>query len=100
MNGNGSFGGVLIAPNATVKLNGTFNFYGALEVGTISQISGNFSLAYDSELSSQQYTLPAVVSGEYHPDDHEHVADALDSQPRRWTESRHDKEVAVNGHAV
>ena len=62
MNGNGSFGGVLIAPNATLKLNGTFNFYGALMVGAISQISGNFSLAWDSQLANQVYTLGTPVN--------------------------------------
>jgi hypothetical protein len=57
LNGNGEFTGVLIAPNAAVKLNGGGNsdedFIGALMAKTI-RLNGHFKFHYDEALSRME----------------------------------------------
>lgn len=59
-NGNGKFGGVLLMPNATAKLNGTFDFFGAFVADTFGsknggnddfgKVNGSFFFHYDEAL--------------------------------------------------
>lgn len=61
MNGNGHTSGIFFAPQATVKFNGTFNFYGSvvaqrfdtsLSGGTQSgKVNGTFDFHYDESLA-------------------------------------------------
>lgn len=71
-NGNGSFGGVLFMPNATLKLNGTFDFYGSVIADTFAskdltganqqgKVNGTFSFHYDENLSKLKLPLPSRV---------------------------------------
>lgn len=68
MNGNGQFGGALFAPNATLKLNGTFTFYGAVIADAFAsktlvgdeqgKINGTFNFHYDEQLAKLKLPLP------------------------------------------
>ncbi len=71
-NGNGQFGGVLFFPNATLKLNGTFEFYGSIIADTFAskdltgadqqgRVNGTFSFHYDENLSKLKLPLPARI---------------------------------------
>ncbi len=71
-NGNGQFGGVLYVPNATLKLNGTFEFYGSIIADTFAskdltgadqqgKVNGTFSFHYDENLSKLKMPLPARI---------------------------------------
>jgi len=68
-NGNAEFGGVLYAPNATLQLNGTFDFYGAVIADTFAskdlsgadvmgKVNGNFTFHYDEILAKLRLPLP------------------------------------------
>jgi hypothetical protein len=72
LNGNGVFGGVLYMPNATLKLNGTFDFYGSVIAEAFAskvlsaddeqgKINGTFSFHYDEQLSKLKLPLPARI---------------------------------------
>lgn len=54
LNGSASLGGVLIAPNATLKLLGNFDFFGCLWVNQMfqDQVAGNFKFHYDDYLNN------------------------------------------------
>lgn len=71
-NGTGQFGGVLFMPNATLKLNGTFEFYGSVIADTFAskdltgadqqgKVNGTFSFHYDENLSKLKLPLPARI---------------------------------------
>src|SRR3954467_4989998 len=48
-NGNASWGGVLYAPNANIKLNGTFDYFGSLIVKSMDrgEVNGSFAFHFD-----------------------------------------------------
>jgi Tfp pilus assembly protein PilX len=52
LNGNGSFTGVLYAPNAslTSQVNGTFDWYGAIVAQSVTFAKGNANIHYDVSL--------------------------------------------------
>lgn len=69
LNGNAKFGGVLYAPNATLQMNGTFDFLGAVisdafaskslsGVDEMGKVNGNFSFHYDEQLANLLLPLP------------------------------------------
>ncbi len=71
-NGNGLFGGVLYMPNATMKFNGTFDFYGSVIADTFAskpltgadeqgKVNGTFSFHYDENLANLKLPLPARI---------------------------------------
>lgn len=71
-NGNGKFGGVLYMPNATMKMNGTFDFYGSVIADTFAskdltgadlqgKVNGTFSFHYDESLARLKLPLPARI---------------------------------------
>lgn len=71
-NGTGQFGGVLFMPNATLKLNGTFEFYGSVIADTFAskdltgadqqgKVNGTFSFHYDENLAKLKLPLPARI---------------------------------------
>ncbi len=69
MKGNGSFGGVLIAPWATLKISGTSSFYGSLYMGAFdkSRVTGNIKLHYDESLASTSIaTTPRLAVVAWH----------------------------------
>jgi len=63
-NGNGAMCGVFVAPNATIKLNGTFDYYGAFiarafgnnvdtsDPDAMGRVNGNFAFHYDEQLAN------------------------------------------------
>lgn len=68
-NGNGEFGGVLYAPNATLQMNGTFDFFGSVIADTFAskdlvgtdvmgKVNGTFTFHYDEQLSNLRLPLP------------------------------------------
>jgi hypothetical protein len=71
MNGNGIFGGALYSPNATLKLNGTFEFYGAVIADAFAsktltgdeqgKVNGTFSFHYDEQLAKVKLPLPPRI---------------------------------------
>ena len=67
LNGNASLGAVLIAPYATLKLRGNFDFFGCLWVEQMyqDQVSGNFKFHYDDYLDNFKFssTPTYAVSG-------------------------------------
>lgn len=69
-NGNGVFGGVLYVPNATLKLNGTFDFFGSVIANAFAskaltgeaeqgKVNGTFSFHFDEQLAKLALPLPA-----------------------------------------
>jgi hypothetical protein len=70
LNGNAEFGGVLYAPNATVQMNGTFDFCGSIIADTFAskplgggaeemgKVNGNFTFHYDEQLANLRLPLP------------------------------------------
>lgn len=54
LNGNAALRCVVFAPNATFKMNGTFDFYGAMIVKAFnnSKVNGNFMFHYDESLAN------------------------------------------------
>lgn len=70
-NGNGIFGGTLYFPNATMKYNGTFDFYGSVIADTFAtqvladdqqgRINGTFSFHYDEQLGNLMLPLPPRI---------------------------------------
>lgn len=75
MNGNGMFSGVLYAPDATIKLNGTFDFYGSViarafasqvgGAGEQGRVNGTYHFHYDESLGDldPDLTPRLVLSG-------------------------------------
>ena len=61
LNGNAQYGGVLIAPNATFKLNGTFDFFGSLFIKGVTNANGTFNLHYDMQLSNKSMPVDIVT---------------------------------------
>lgn len=62
-NGTAGFGGVIYAPNMTLKLNGNFDFYGAILVNSFDGIiNGNFHMHYDSSLADMSLPVNAGFS--------------------------------------
>ena len=63
LNGNAEFGGVIYAPNMTLRLNGNFDFYGAIMVNSFDgMINGNFHMHYDSSLADMNLPVNAGFS--------------------------------------
>ncbi|MBA3708633.1 MAG: hypothetical protein H0W83_07440 [Planctomycetes bacterium] len=64
-NGNGSIGGIIIAPNANFKLNGTFNFMGSLMTKSMDRgtLNGNFQFHYDEKLRNMDLWNNPTDSG-------------------------------------
>ena len=64
LNGTASLGGVLIAPYATIKLSGNFNFFGCLWVEQMyqDQVSGNFKFHYDDYLDNFKFSSNPTYS--------------------------------------
>ncbi len=71
-NGGAQFGGVLYLPNATLKLNGNFDFYGSVIADAFAtktltgdddqgKVMGTFSFHYDENLSKLKLPLPARI---------------------------------------
>lgn len=71
-NGGAQFGGVLFMPNATLKLNGNFDFYGSVIADAFAtkaltgaddqgKVMGTFSFHYDESLSKLKLPLPARI---------------------------------------
>ena len=58
LNGSASLGGVLIAPYATIKLLGSFDFFGCLWVEQMyqDQVTGNFKFHYDDYLDNFRFS--------------------------------------------
>ena len=75
VNGNGMFSGVLYAPNATIKMNGNFNYYGSVIANAFAskdlnrsgavdeqgKIMGTFSFHYDEALARLKMPLPGRI---------------------------------------
>jgi hypothetical protein len=61
LNGTASFGGVLIAPNASFQMNGTFDFFGSLYVDSITIANGSFNLHYDESLGTKLLPVDVVT---------------------------------------
>lgn len=60
MNGNGVFSGVFFAPWATVRFNGTFNFFGSIIAKSFdNQVNGTFNFHYDENLANLDLDLTA-----------------------------------------
>ncbi|MBA3846738.1 MAG: hypothetical protein H0X45_08850 [Planctomycetes bacterium] len=57
LNGNAAMSAVLIAPNASLKLRGTFDFYGAMIVNKMEadKVTGNPSFYYDVNLADLEF---------------------------------------------
>jgi hypothetical protein len=66
LNGNGQFTGVLVAPNANIKMNGGGNsnvdFCGSLMVNSCT-MNGHYSFHYDESLSHQPSNGRFLISG-------------------------------------
>jgi hypothetical protein len=71
-NGGAEFGGVLFMPNATLKMNGNFDFYGSVIADAFAtkaltgdddqgKVMGTFSFHYDENLSKLKLPLPARI---------------------------------------
>lgn len=71
-NGGAQFGGVLYMPNATLKMNGTFDFYGSVIAEAFAskeltgedaqgRVNGTFSFHYDESLSKLKLPLPSRI---------------------------------------
>lgn len=73
MNGNGVFAGVFFAPNATIKFNGTFDFFGSVLAQAFAtkplsgpdeqgKVNGSFNFHYDENLANLDLDLtPRLV---------------------------------------
>ena len=70
LNGNSRFAGVIIAPNAVFKLNGTFDFYGSLIAKSFREtdndddlglVNGSYSFHYDDALNDIPLDIPPLL---------------------------------------
>lgn len=70
MNGSAKFGGVLFAPNSSFKLNGTFDFFGALiansmretdNAADLGKVNGSFYFHYDESLGNLTLPFPPTL---------------------------------------
>jgi hypothetical protein len=58
-NGNAVLGGMIMAPYAEFKLNGTFDMHGSIFTKTFGPlVNGNFKFTYDTELSKFKIKVP------------------------------------------
>lgn len=71
-NGGAQFGGVLYMPNATLKMNGTFDFFGSVIADAFAsktltgeddqgKVNGTFSFHYDEDLAKLKLPLPGRI---------------------------------------
>ncbi len=61
-NGGAGFSGVLIAPQASFKLNGNFDLYGSVFADAFVKSNGNLAMHYDESLGSAKFAMAASLT--------------------------------------